>query len=202
MVPEGQLERGPLARALASGAWAYNFDNVYTRLVNAAWAALLSRSASSLTLREVAGAVGITVPALYKHFADRDALIDQLAAAAFRKLAIEVRAASTRAEPGLRVRAALGAYFTFARKRPFLLELAFSPRYRDRGRFSMFAQDRAAFRVHLGEALAQDLERLPQTREIEQLWSLLHGAAVLGALDEPVDPDLLEGILPPRTGAH
>ena len=58
-----------------------------TEILEAAWGLLEAEGGQALTMRRVAAAVGIQAPSLYKHFPDKAALEDALAAAAVAQLA-------------------------------------------------------------------------------------------------------------------
>ncbi|MCI2423016.1 TetR/AcrR family transcriptional regulator [Saccharopolyspora sp. K220] len=78
-------------------------------------------ASDALTIRGVARAVGITAPSIYRHFADRDALVQGLLEHEFGRLREMMRAADENTDPQDvvgRVRAQLRAYFDFAIANP------------------------------------------------------------------------------------
>ena len=90
---------------------------------------LLDREgAESVTMRRVAKAVGVTAMALYRHFADRAALLNALADAGFQDLATRVTAASKPRDPEKRLLRILDVFLSFALERPRLFELMFLTR--------------------------------------------------------------------------
>ena len=73
-------------------------------------------------MRRVAGAVGVTAMALYRHFADRAALLNALADAGFEDLAARLTAAPKPRHPEKRLLKILDVFLSFALERPrFLL---------------------------------------------------------------------------------
>jgi AcrR family transcriptional regulator len=84
--------------------------------------------ADSVTMRRVAKAVGVTAMALYRHFADRTALLHALADAGFQDLAGRVTAASKPRDPEKRLLKILDVFLNFALERPRLFELMFLTR--------------------------------------------------------------------------
>lgn len=74
-----------------------------------------------LTMRRLAGSLGIRAPSLYKHLPDKAALEAALIAAGFEALAERFEAAE--AEPGDALAALAGAYRSFALERPHLYRL-------------------------------------------------------------------------------
>ncbi len=94
--------------------------------IEAAAGRLLARSgADAVTMRHVAKAVGITPMALYRHFADRDGLLNALADAGFEELTQRLQAADRPLEPERRLTANLDVFLEFALEKPRLFELMF-----------------------------------------------------------------------------
>jgi AcrR family transcriptional regulator len=80
--------------------------------------------ADDVGLREVARRVGVSAPAAYKHFVDKDDLMATVATEGFRELASELRAAADGPDPAI----AIGlVYVEFARTRQGLFRLMFGP---------------------------------------------------------------------------
>ena len=80
---------------------------------------------ASLSLRQVADAVRVTPMALYKHFADKDALLDALVARGFEHLERRFAKAVKARSPIAKIRAVLTAYREFALAEPRMFELMF-----------------------------------------------------------------------------
>jgi AcrR family transcriptional regulator len=97
-----------------------------TERIAAAARKLLDREgAEAVTMRRVAKAVGITPMALYRHFADRDGLLNALADAGFREMeAREAKAAMPR-DAERRLTRILDMFLDFALEKPRLFELMF-----------------------------------------------------------------------------
>ncbi|MFP5228760.1 MAG: TetR/AcrR family transcriptional regulator [Acidobacteriota bacterium] len=94
--------------------------------IAAAAGRLLDRSGTeAVTMRRVAKAVGITPMALYRHFADRDGLLNTLADTGFADLASRIEGATLPGDPERRLIAILDVFLDFALARPRLFELMF-----------------------------------------------------------------------------
>lgn len=94
--------------------------------ITAAAGKLLDRDGTeAVTMRRVAKAVGITPMALYRHFADRDGMLNALADAGFRDLASRVEGAPLPADIEKQLRAILDVFLDFALEKPRLFELMF-----------------------------------------------------------------------------
>jgi len=79
-------------------------------------------------MRRVARAVGITPMALYRHFADRDGLLNALADAGFAELAARMEGAALPADPERQLMGIFELFFDFALEKPRLFELMFLQR--------------------------------------------------------------------------
>ncbi|MFG2407043.1 TetR/AcrR family transcriptional regulator [Streptomyces brevispora] len=129
----------------------------------------------AVTMRRLAGCVGITAPSLYKHFPDKSSVVDALADAMLRETA-EVLEAAESAAPGS-FPALATAYRTHALAHPHLYRLTTGrPLPRD-------LEERAA--APLLRALAGDEARA------RAAWAFAHGMVVMelnGRL--PADTDV------------
>lgn len=157
----------------------YHHGDLRAALVSAGLALLATRKADDLSLREVARAVGVSANAVYRHFADKRALMKALAAEGLSALAAAQRTAAEGAGGGAAGFDATGAaYVRFALANPALFRLIFShPTPRDRLRET----------AGLGDALellrANAVSLAPPGGDARimalQAWSLSHGLAML-----------------------
>lgn len=76
----------------------FHHGNLKAAALGAAYALVAEAGHESLSLRAVAAAVGVAHRSLYNHFADREALLDAVAAEGFRRLAAVLRKTRTPAE--------------------------------------------------------------------------------------------------------
>jgi AcrR family transcriptional regulator len=101
------------------------------RIARAARRLLDKEGAEAVTMRRVAAAVDITAMAVYRHYADRKALLNALADEGFRelaeRLAAEDQAGSVRASSDIeqRLTRVLDVNLSFALENPRLFELMF-----------------------------------------------------------------------------
>jgi len=81
-------------------------------LVNAAETLLLSLGDErELTIRDVASRVGVTSPSVYRHFADKDALVDAVCLRAWDALALRMQAAAEQTQDPFQALRHLGAAY-------------------------------------------------------------------------------------------
>lgn len=83
--------------------------------------------AAAFSLGDLAAAVGVKAPSLYKRFAGREAILRGVAGAVGRELAEKLLAAAGKGTVEARLRAVCRAQRGFARKEPNLYALVFAP---------------------------------------------------------------------------
>jgi AcrR family transcriptional regulator len=105
----------------------YHHGNLRQALLDRAAVVLRERGAGALSLRELARDIGVSHAAPGRHFPDRQALLDALAAEGFARLGARLQAAVA-AESRFpdQVRSLAGAYVDFAIADANLLELLFA----------------------------------------------------------------------------
>jgi len=125
---------------------------------------------AAVTMRRLAGELGVTQPVLYTAFASRQALIDAVALDGFRDLAAALEAVA--ASPMARMR----AYLDFAAAHPRVYEAMFSM-----PSGLPFAADDTPEPLHHAFAALHDAFPDADGTRAEVAWSALHGLATLQA---------------------
>jgi AcrR family transcriptional regulator len=175
----------------------YHHGNLAAALVDVAAALVAEEGAAALTVRAVAQRAGVTATALYRHYADKEALLTAVATRGLAALVERFEQART----GLEARPALTAlgmaYIGFAHDHPHLHALMFGPRVPGAdANPELVRLSEQSFRM-LVEATAACLgPTAPLQKTMSTaiaLWSLVHGYATLrrdGQLGS-VPPELL-----------
>lgn len=106
------------------------------RILAAAHALLDAEGVEAVTMRRLGAEVGLSAMAVYRHFPNRDALLERLSSDSFEAAARHwaARAASHR-EPRRRLLAMLDAYLDYGLTHPHLFDHAFAMRRDDARRF-------------------------------------------------------------------
>jgi AcrR family transcriptional regulator len=125
------------------------------RIAGAAARLVQREGADAVTMRRVAKAVGITPMALYRHFADRDGLLNSVADAGFEELAGRLAATSRPADAEHWLMRILDVMLDFALEKPRLFELMFLQR---RAGARQFPDDFRAHRSPTARYAAEALE--------------------------------------------
>jgi AcrR family transcriptional regulator len=157
------------------------------RLIDAAEAVLAEQGLEGLGLREVARRAGVTHGAPLRHYPSFAALLAEVAARGFERLAESVEARASAVAPGAGARARLAAaaraYFDCALARPGRFALMFRPELVDTSQPRFARESKAAFEqlVRLVRA-AQDAgwQTGHDTRPLAgAVWAAIHGLATL-----------------------
>jgi AcrR family transcriptional regulator len=173
---------------------AHDHVELRARILEASLLLIETEGLARLSMREVARRAGVTHQAPYHYFADREAILGEIAAQGFEQLnaAIElaVAASDKQTSASERVSAMVRAYLDFAcghpahfrlMFRPELVDLANCPRAQLEGSRAFATVKRV---VH--EAVAAGLpERPSEEALVATIWSVAHGMACL-ILDGPL----------------
>jgi AcrR family transcriptional regulator len=125
------------------------------KIVAAARKLLAREGASAVTMRRVAKSVGITPMALYRHFADREGLLNALADAGFEELAARAGGTAMPEDAEQQLMKILDMLLDFALEKPRLFELMFLER---RAGARQFPQDFREGRSPTAKFVAAALE--------------------------------------------
>lgn len=161
----------------------YHHGNLAAALVDAAARLVEDDGAAAVTVRAVALRAGVTATALYRHYADKEALLTAVAARGFAELVQRFEQARA-GQPPREALTALGlAYMGFAHDHPHLHGLMFGPRVPGADAHAeLAALGEQSFRM-LVEATAACLgPQAPLHKTMPTaiaLWSLVHGYATL-----------------------
>lgn len=178
--------RKPTPARAAAARQGYHHGDLKNALMAAASGLLAQRGAESVSLREISQAAGVSHAAAYRHYADKQALLADLAEAGFRELADINRQviAATRGGPLEQLKACGRAYVEFGVRQPHLLQLMFGGVIADweshagladaSGQLAQTLAGIVASGQASGDIRAGDVGDLTLSA-----WSLVHGLALL-----------------------
>ncbi len=157
----------------------YHHGDARSALLKAAAGLLETEGAAGLSLRQVAEKAGLSRQAPYNHFANKEALLADLAADGFRTLTERMKPAFEDASPFDRLVAAADGYIGFAKDHPARFRLMFGRELVDL-RANPAAQAAAddAFAVLSG--IIASIAPSDQFQDLRLVaWSLVHGYSEL-----------------------
>jgi AcrR family transcriptional regulator len=136
----------------------------------------------AVSLRAVAQRVGVSVPSIYLHFADKQALLDAVCSEVFDQLHVRLRAAAASApDPFEGLRAQGNAYVHFALENPEHYRIVMMKEHGHEG--SADAEMASGAFAHLVDSVRQCLELgVFEGDPVEialGLWAAAHGVAAL-----------------------
>ena len=164
----------------------YHHGDLKNALRAAAGTLLARHGAQCVSLREIAVVAGVSHTAAYRHYADKQALLADLAEEGFRRLAQINREtmAATTGGPLAQLEACGRAYVRFGLEQPQLLELMFGqavPDWSAHPGLQAASEDLAqtlAGIVAAGQATGE-IRAVPLGDVTLAAWSLVHGLALL-----------------------
>jgi len=133
----------------------YHHGDLRRALIDTALAMVTEEGASSFTLREVARRAGVSHAAPYNHFADKAALLAEVAALGFQALRRELAATGHRPRSSRQALLAIStAYVRFGVEHPAHYGLMFGPELGERDRYPVLQQASDATFAELTGVLA------------------------------------------------
>lgn len=174
----------------------YHHGNLPQAMLLEAVRTIQTQGMEALTLRGVGERLGVSRTALYRHFADKQALLAAVAAEGFRTLRTALAEAWESAGRGRAGFEAMGlAYVRFAVTHPSHYRVMFGGAVRASDKNSPGDPGTDAFQVLLDAITEQQAQGLVHGDEPRQLalyiWAVVHGVAMLA----------LDGMLPPEVPA-
>ncbi|WP_309045250.1 TetR/AcrR family transcriptional regulator [Marinobacter sediminicola] len=182
---------------------AYHHGDLQPQAQSLALDILRTQGDAAISLRALAKQIGVSAPALYRHFSDRETLLAELAIEGFEALRDRLRAVDQELPRKALIEIGL-VYVAFAQEEPNLYRLMFGGRVLPMGAHPRLdAAGKGAFQVLENTvARARDLGYLrpsPVSLMTAAAWSLVHGLSQLtidGHLPSAkAEPMLTEGVL-------
>jgi len=181
---------------------AYHHGDLHQQAHDQALAVLRLEGDSAISLRGIAKQIGVSAPALYRHYADRESLLAELAISGFAALRRQLLSVEQHTPRAALIGIGL-AYVAFAQSEPNLYRLMFGGRVLPKGAHPRLDQaGLGAFNV-LQDTIARGqragyLKPAPLSLMTATAWSLVHGLSQLtidGHLpNADAEPQLAEGI--------
>jgi AcrR family transcriptional regulator len=179
----------------------YHHGNLRRALLDEALATIREEGVEGLTLREIGARVGVSRSALYRHFADKRALLTAVATEGFRALRQQLVAAWEEGGRGDTAFYAMGVvYVRFAVANPAHYRVMFGgfvdPEVRDP---ELATEAEGAFQALVDAIVALQREALFRGDDpvlmARYVWALVHGVAMLGIDGQVREPGALDDLM-------
>ena len=192
---------GRSTRALRKLRRPYHHGNLRRALLDEALATIRAEGVNGLTLRDIGSRLGVSRSALYRHFADKRALLTAVATEGFRSLRQQLVTAWEKGGRGPVAFQAMGsAYVRFAVDNPSHYRVMFGgfvePQTQDP---ELTVEANGAF-----QALVDPLAALQRDGVVRGdntvlmarfVWSVVHGVAMLGIDGQLCEPGAVEDLM-------
>jgi AcrR family transcriptional regulator len=155
-----------------------------TRISHAAHHLFLTEGVEGVSMRKIADRVGVTATAIYRHFRDKDAILDELISAGLAILSDYLTPALKAEDPYERLSGLIEAYLQFALEQPRYFDLAFLiPSPTTRMSEELERHNRSTFKLAVEQvAICMEAGIFRKGDPIETavfLWSTAHGLVTL-----------------------
>ena len=152
---------------------AYHHGDLRKALHSAAASLLEEKGLAALSLRAVARRAGVSHAAPYRHYANHEALLVELAVEGFAELGAAIASAASTPDNRMdRITGIGGAYIRFASSHPALTQLMFGPQIPNRDSIPALTEAADAIGAEIGTALNDPALGLA-------VWAAVHGLAML-----------------------
>jgi len=184
-------------------------EKVREAILGTAWNMVKEEGWQSLSIRKIAGAIEYSVPVIYDHFENKEAILSEFAGTGFRLLTKKIQQAYEKTEsPADQLRAMAGAYWNFSLKNKAYYQLMYGV-----GMACCEGEkcraDRNGFDHFIMEAIKNIIKKSKQPATDSCLkyytfWSILHGlvsirimgsSPVSAQLDKMVLDDAIDGFI-------
>jgi AcrR family transcriptional regulator len=158
----------------------YHHGDLRDALVQAALVEVEQAGPEAISIKALARKLGVSQPAPYRHFADREALLEAVTAAAFRQFSATLRESIAKPSKRSKLSRVAQATLAFGLRRNGIYRLMFASRTMacspKGGELHNAAMETFALLIEALEAPAVGLIR---ERHALQIWATLHGVVML-----------------------
>jgi AcrR family transcriptional regulator len=191
----------PSKRAARKPRRPYHHGNLRRALLDEALATIRAEGVDGLTLREIGARLGVSRTALYRHFADKRALLTAVATEGFRTLRQQLVKAWEEGDRGPTAFQSMGvAYVRFAIANPSHYRVMFSrfidPQPREP---ELAAEAGGAFQVLVDALTALQHDAVVRGDDTVLMarfvWAVVHGVAMLGIDGQLPEPGAVEELM-------
>ena len=159
-------------------------SDLRNRIAAAAQELFVSEGVEGLSMRRLADRVGVTATAIYRHFRDKDQILDEIISAGLSILSDYLAPALRERDPYRRLWGLIEAYLEFAIEQPKYFDLAFLvPAPNTRISEELERHNRATFKMAVEQVAAcMEMGILRRGDPIETavfVWSTAHGLVTL-----------------------
>lgn len=176
----------------------YHHGNLRQSLLLIAMEQAVAKGIAQLSLRGIAKQAGVSAPALYRHFKDKEALLAAVAIQGYEELLDWLKfAAPENMQPSQRLSRLCQAYLEFMKAYPLYYQLMFGFEIQDRSQYAELMSMHENLTRMLVDLVLEARsagyfkETLATDRQLTLFWSALQGYThlyILGLLGQDIEP--------------
>jgi len=171
-------------------------EEVRSAILETAWKMVKSEGWQSLSIRKIADAIEYSVPVIYDHFKNKEAILFEFAKEGFQLLTAKIgKAKETATSPEEQIKAMADAYWDFAFRNKEHYQLMFSLGMAG-CEMEVCMPEKAAFRNQLLEPINSLLQNQQNSNvnpclKYHSLWSVMHGLVSIKMMN---NSDVTDGL--------
>jgi AcrR family transcriptional regulator len=175
-------------------------DEVRSRILATAWQIVRDEGWQALSIRKIAEAIEYSVPVIYDHFQNKEAILLEFGKQGFDLLTKKLQAAKKKSEkPGEQLKAIADSYWNFALKNKEYYQLMFGLGIEgcETEKCIMEAKEfRRLVQEPIEEILEQNKKKgVNSCLKYHTYWSIIHGLIAIKMLDNPDVADELNKLV-------
>ena len=175
-------------------------EEVYTGILAAAWNMVITDGWQSLSIRKIADAIGYSVPVIYNHFENKEAILLEFSKEGFQKLAVVLQSArALHSSPFDQLHAMAEAYWDFSFELKEYYQLMFGlglPACEMVNQIEEMKSMTSILIITIKEALAAGKnDQADYFLKFHTYWSILHGLVSIQMIDRQGKPDQIKKMI-------
>lgn len=175
-------------------------EEIYTGILAAAWNMVITDGWQSLSIRKIADAIGYSVPVIYSHFENKEAILLEFSKEGFQKLAVVLQSARDRyTSPFDQLNEMAEAYWDFSFEHKEYYQLMFGlglPACEMVNQIEEMKAMTSILIVTIKEALAAGKnEQADSFLKFHTYWSILHGLVSIQMIEKQGKPDQIKKMI-------
>jgi len=175
-------------------------EEVRSGILAAAWNMVITEGWQSLSIRKIADAIEYSIPVIYNHFENKEAILLEFSKEGFQKLAVVLTEAKNSEEtPSAQLSAMADAYWDFAFENKEYYQLMFGlgiPACEMVNQITEMKEMTSILISTIKEALeAADNTVSDYFLKFHTYWSILHGLVSIQMIDKEGKPDMIKKMI-------
>ena len=175
-------------------------EEIRSGILAAAWHMVLTDGWQSLSIRKIADAIEYSIPVIYNHFENKEAILLEFSKEGYQKMALVLHEAKSSVDkPDAQLEAMAYAYWDFAFENKEYYQLMFGlgiPACEMVNQFTEIKEMTTILVSTIKEALVQaNNEQADYFLKYHAYWSILHGLVSIQMIDKDGKPDAIKKMI-------